>query len=456
MPRSLDDDNDMMMEDPPQDQLNDPDDENPGFEDNFIDNDNINEDDGEIEDDRGHRDEGVEGQRGQSGRSQLRSRPTTATSLLFQADQSTNGYNEEYHDPTPTPPAQQKKKTVKMVKFVLYLVILLAVVAMCIFSAFMSIITLLQTKDIPATTYKQEKQQGNHKYTGIIFMAKGLNLISCKTFNFTSLNIDELFKRERCNEKHFTLHYYDVIDSELEGQLHEMLRYIRREQSQLTVVLVKGPADWSNKQTTISHITVPMDQSGAWGIIHPDYDQLSDQFAASSFPGAMTHLKWDLTQNLLVDGFSMNLISSNFRTLFLMSENIFMDFGNIDAIRFELEISLMESNETALDIDASIRKPDIQLTQVQHIEALYQWKDNFYMEGDSLWAVTVWAIVTVVSSALLMIERGYNTLMKAWNQAKPKPKPKSDTEALVGANQQVPGAANASADSAKQFEAAKA
>ena len=87
MPRSLDDDNDMMMEDPPQDQLNDPDDENPGFEDNFIDNDNINEDDGEIEDDRGHRDEGVEGQRGQSGRSQLRSRPTTATSLLFQADQ---------------------------------------------------------------------------------------------------------------------------------------------------------------------------------------------------------------------------------------------------------------------------------------------------------------------------------------------------------------------------------
>ena len=33
--------------------------------------------------------------------------------------------------------------------------------------------------------------------SGIIFMAKGLNLISCKTFNFTSLNIDELFKRER-------------------------------------------------------------------------------------------------------------------------------------------------------------------------------------------------------------------------------------------------------------------
>ena len=37
----------------------------------------------------------------------------------------------------------------------------------------------------------------------------------------------------RCNEKQFTLHYYDVIDSELEGQLHEMLRYIRREQSQV-------------------------------------------------------------------------------------------------------------------------------------------------------------------------------------------------------------------------------
>ena len=88
MPRSLDDDyNDMMMEDPPQDQLNDPDDGNPGFEDNFIDNDNMNENDGEFEEDRDQRDEGVEGQRGHSGRSQLRSRPATATSRLFQADQ---------------------------------------------------------------------------------------------------------------------------------------------------------------------------------------------------------------------------------------------------------------------------------------------------------------------------------------------------------------------------------
>ena len=54
----------------------------------------------------------------------------------------------------------------KVTKFGIYLVVLLGVVAMCMFSAFMSIKTLLETKDIPATTYAQEKQTGPHGYVG--------------------------------------------------------------------------------------------------------------------------------------------------------------------------------------------------------------------------------------------------------------------------------------------------
>ncbi|XP_063728789.1 uncharacterized protein LOC134856438, partial [Symsagittifera roscoffensis] len=317
-----------------------------------------------------------------------RSRPGTATSVLFQANDDTNmaGYTDPNADPPPSsaPSQNEPRNPTRVVKFAVYLVILLAVVAMCMLSAFMSISTLLQTKDIPATTYKQKKQTGPHKHTGIIFMAKGLDLITCETFNFTSLNIDELFKRPLCQERQFTLHYYDEIPFYLESSLHEMLQYVRKEQSQLTAVLIRGPADWGNKQTTIAHVTVPLDQAGTWSVIHPDFDELSDRFAASSFEGAMTHLKWELSQDLLDGGYSMNPVSSNFRTLFLMSENVFMNFGNVDAIRFEMEISLMESNKSALDRSVRDRRGGgTDLTQLQHIEVLYQWKDNYFMLGDS-------------------------------------------------------------------------
>ena len=83
----------------------------------------------------------------------------------------------------------------------------------------------------------------------------------------------------RCQERQFTLHYYDEIPFYLESSLHEMLQYVRKEQSQLTAVLIRGPADWGNKQTTIAHVTVPLDQAGTWSVIHPDFDELSDRYA---------------------------------------------------------------------------------------------------------------------------------------------------------------------------------
>ncbi len=103
----------------------------------------------------------------------------------------------------------------------------------------------------------------------------------------------------------------------------------------------------------------------------------------------------------------MNLISSNFRTMYLMSKNVFKDMGTIDAIRFEMEvckmtsnlqnkceideilfqISLMESNKTDLDLVVSRQGDDP--ANYFHIEVLYQWKDKFYMEVDSLAATRI-------------------------------------------------------------------
>ncbi len=108
-------------------------------------------------------------------------------------------------------------------------------------------------------------------------MANQLRLRTCHGFNFTSLNINELFKRETCFPQQLTLNYYDEIPEELEANLHVMLKAVREMQRHLTVAMVRGPADWGNKESIIAHLTVPPDQSGAWGIIYPNYKELSDK-----------------------------------------------------------------------------------------------------------------------------------------------------------------------------------
>lgn len=361
------------------------------------------------------------------GESQLRSRPGTGVShaSLFSASRANESRMDDEaslnsdnggdggKEKGPAPPML----TFGLIRFAIYFLVLLGVVVLCLISAYISIVTLLETKDIPASSYAQFSEPQKYVNPGIIFMARGLQIRDCDVFNFTSLNIDELFKRKLCYEQQFTLNHYDDI-SLLGVELHEVLQYVKDTKSELTVHLIKGPSDWSNKQTVMAHLTVPKDQSGAWGIIHPDYEQIANKFSASSFEGALPTVKWELVQDLLVNSFTTNLVPGNFRALFLMTKNEFKNFGVTDAVNFDMEISLMEINQTRLDM--VVRAAGDNPRDFSQFEAIYQWKDNYFMQGDSLYTVTVWAIVTVICSALLMLERGYNTLKKAWGQAKAK------------------------------------
>ena len=122
-------------------------------------------------------------------------------------------------------------------------------------------------------------------------MAKGLQMRSCNVFNFTSLNIDVLHKKKLCYEQKFTLHHND--DTSLVGQeLHEVLQYVKDTKSELTVHLIRGPSDWSNKQTVMAHLTVPKDQSGAWGIIHPKYEEIANKSLISAIFAKKSHYQF--------------------------------------------------------------------------------------------------------------------------------------------------------------------
>ena len=121
--------------------------------------------------------------------------------------------------------------------------------------------------------------------SGIIFMTRGINLISCRVLNWTTSDINAQYKSNKaCNVKSFTLRFYDLIEPALESRLHAMLRTVRDSHGEVTLVLLSGPSDWSSKQTVFAHATVPSNQLGAWSIIHPDYEEMHDRYRLEERP----------------------------------------------------------------------------------------------------------------------------------------------------------------------------
>ncbi|XP_075242123.1 uncharacterized protein LOC142336998 [Convolutriloba macropyga] len=281
------------------------------------------------------------------------------------------------------------------------LLVAVAVVVLCLISAILSIKKLLDTKDKPASTYQQKLHSGPYQTPGLIFLGEDIQLHSCTIFNFTSLNVDSHENVTDCPTKSFTLDDKSSLDQATLQSLPEFLQDLHEV---ISLTLIPGPSDWETKETIQVHTSMPNSKAGIWVILHPDYKKVQHEFEEVGTASE----KWSFTSSLILEN-SMNFASAQFRSFFLMSKQEFKSFGSLDAVRIDMEITLMEQNKTELDLLLGDERSPLHYV---HMEAFYQWKDGYFMEGDQFYAITIWAMFTIMASALLMLERGYNTLKR--------------------------------------------
>ncbi|XP_075242124.1 uncharacterized protein LOC142336999 [Convolutriloba macropyga] len=268
------------------------------------------------------------------------------------------------------------KQIVGWVIRIVAILVCVGAVGLCVVSAILSIMKLIKTYNTPASSYVQKTLTGFHTVPGIVFAGVDLSLHRCETFNFTSLDIEALNKRSKCDPMTFTI--YSSTPPDNAAMMNSMPVMLKELQGEMSFMLLEGPKDWSNKETTSFHLSIPNELSGVWAIVHPDYEAVRDLFAVVSNSASSLEQRWDVARDLLI-GYSANFVTPNYQAFYLMSKRIFKSFGEVDAIRIDMEIAILEQNETDLDLNLPRERSP---SGYEHLELYYQWKDGNYMEGD--------------------------------------------------------------------------
>ncbi|XP_075244410.1 uncharacterized protein LOC142338513 [Convolutriloba macropyga] len=371
-------------------------------------------------------------ERPESGRSRvsfaaivLQARPRLGKSKEDEIDQSIvdEPVVMEKKEKKPSKAVKLCKTIFKWFRLLLQLVIVSGVVVLCIISAVLSFMKFIETSGQPASIYKPQKMTGPHEAPGLIFVGVDLELESCEMFNFTSLDINSLEKNETCDPVSIVLQPSDPLTGEVASALPAFLTGAKQRGDTIQMHLVRGPSLWMYKQATTVHLTIPKTDTGTWGILHHKYTDAQADFETAILGTASE--RWKLAEVLIL-GFSMNFVATNYQSVFLMSRQDFMEMGVTQATRTDMEISLLGMDEDALN--DNIGQFAINATRA-HMQALFQWKDGYYMEGDTFMATSPFQIVTVISGVLLMLERAYNTFMRLYTAATKKKKAKQEDDA---------------------------
>ena len=108
------------------------------------------------------------------------------------------------------------------------------------------------------------------QFPGLVFVGQDMMLHLCEQFNFTTLDIESLNKKSRCDPISYTLDGKEMTSEAIREQMPVMLKNLN---DTLEFLLLKGPKDWSNKDTTRFHLSVPKNLTGVWVVIYHDYDE---------------------------------------------------------------------------------------------------------------------------------------------------------------------------------------
>lgn len=322
----------------------------------------------------------------------------------------------------PSKAAKLCKRFFKWFRLLVQLLIISGVAVLCIISAVLSFMKFIESSGQPASKYKPKKMSGPHDAPGLIFIGVDLSLESCELFNFTALNIESLDKNESCDPG-LTIELLpsDSLNADELSSLPNFLTEEKQSGSTLQMHLVRGPSLWMYKHTSYVHLTIPKTDTGTWGILYSTYDDARTLFDAA-INAEDDGPRWKLAGDLIL-GNSMNFVTTDYQTVFLMSRQDFMELGISQATRVDMEISLLGMDKDALN--GKIGQVEGENATRAHMQALFQWKDGYIMQGDTFMATSPFQIVTVISGVLLMLERAYNTFMRLYNSAKKK-KPKEE------------------------------
>ncbi|XP_063719713.1 uncharacterized protein LOC134846336 isoform X2 [Symsagittifera roscoffensis] len=328
----------------------------------------------------------------------------------------------------PSKGAKMCRRVFRWTRLLLQLIIVLGVVTLCLISAVLSFMKFIESSGQPASIYKPKKMDGPHVEPGMVFIGVDLDLITCELFNFTSLDLENLPKNETCDPMSMQLLSSDSLSGTTETSLPPFMTQEKESGSNLHMHLVRGPAQWMFKHASAIQLTVPITDTGTWGILVNKYDDAQLLFETALTGSADD--RWLLAADLIL-GNSMNFVSADYQTVFLMSKQDFKEFGSTQATRIDMEISLLGLDKSGMNEKIGQHESNATLA---HVEALFQWKDGYIMEGDTFMATSPFQIVTVISGVLLMLERAYNTFMRLYNSAKKKkkedPPPTDETDKI--------------------------
>ena len=112
-------------------------------------------------------------------------------------------------------------------------------------------------------------------FQGIIFVGQDMMLHLCEQFNFTTLDIDSLNKKSKCDPITYALEGREMKNEDLRAKMPVLLKNLH---DNLQFLLLSGPRDWSNKDTARFHLSIPKNLTGIWIVIYPNYAEAYSRY----------------------------------------------------------------------------------------------------------------------------------------------------------------------------------